>query len=159
MARGKHLVIRSDKDTHFTGALAQNAGEEENIVLALYTAMAATRLGAIEPAKSARLTIREITVISDENLAWEVQFYKSDDFANSDLDLDDFLFSHAFSASDGAQVGGTGAFYYNQTKLEGAYYDADGTGEIHIKLVNRSAASKSADAAGEVVVEVRAEWA
>ena len=157
--RGRHLIIRTDKDTHFVGALAQNAGEAADIVLDLYTAMAATRLGAKEPAKSARLIVREIRIWSDQNLAWELQFWADDDYEETNADLDAFLGSHKFAVSDGAQNAGTGLYRYCQTKLELFYTDRDLTGEVHLKLFNRSATSKNAGATGEVVVELAAEWA
>ena len=153
-----HIVIRSDKDTHFTGALAQNAGEDEDLAHPSYagfpTAGHAKKPDAIA---SSRIFIRELRVWSDQNLSWEVQFYSKDTFDDTDADVDTFLGSFTFAVADGLQVAGAGLYRYNQTKLELFYYDADKTGEIHMKLVNRSTTSKNAGATGEVVVEIAAE--
>lgn len=131
-------LVRTDKDTHFTGALAQNASEDENI--------------AGLNANAGR--IRSVIVLSDENLDWEIQFYSKDTFRNADADLDALLERVVFVAADGKQDGGTGLYRYAFTGLDIPYQDLDATSELHISLVNRSAAGKSAGASGEVVVLV-----
>ena len=158
MARSEripHIIIRSDKDNHFTGAIIQNADEEENLAHPSYAGFPAGQIP--DGISRARLYIRELRVWSDQNLSWEVQFYSSDTFENADADLDTFLGSFTFAVADGLQLAGAGLFRYSQTKLELYYFDADNTGEIHVKLVNRSATSKNAGATGEVVVAIAVE--
>jgi hypothetical protein len=131
--------------THFTGAIAQNAKEDENITLP----------GALDGiGGNARGYIRGIMIQSDENLAWELAFWSSDTFDDTTLDDDDFLSRWSFAAADGVRFGGANQYYYYIEGLEIPYVDDDKSGELHMSLVNRSAASKTAGAGGEVVVEV-----
>jgi hypothetical protein len=135
--------VRSDKDTHFTGAIIQNAAEEENIVLPQC-------LRGMNG--NARAIVRSVAIVSDENLDWEVWLFRTDGFQDADLDLDTFTGFMAFAVADARQIAGAGPFYYYRGELNLPYQDADNTGELHIALVNRSAAAKSAGAAGEAVV-------
>lgn len=130
-------LIASDKDVDWTGALALNAGANANLV-----GLPANQ-GAIE----------SISILSDQNLGWEIQVYSRDTFDNADLDLDTYLGSVRFAEGDGLQVAGAGAFRYDATNLGIAYIDSDGTREIHAKLVNRSVIGKNAGATGEIVVK------
>lgn len=145
--------VRTDKDVEFTGAILQNAAEEENIVLSS---------GLSGMNGQAELILRGITIISDQNLAWELQFFSSDLFQESNLDLDTFIARWSFAAADGVQIGATGTYEYYIDGLEIPLWDDDrvavtnagvtGTGELHVALVNRSATSKIAGATGEIVV-------
>ena len=140
--------IDTDKDTHFTGAIAQNAVEEENIGM---------------PANWATLQIQKaiisnITIESDQNLDWEVQFF----LMIRRVILMPMLIRRLLrfaSASDGKQVGDVGLWRYdaNPAHKEGPEYeDRDRTSEWHIALANRSVTAKAAGATGEVVVRFRA---
>ncbi|MFH1107740.1 MAG: hypothetical protein V1790_00875, partial [Planctomycetota bacterium] len=62
MQAGNVVHVRTDKDTHFTGALVTNAGELENIVLP----------GAIGAGGHSRARVRAISILSDQALDWEV---------------------------------------------------------------------------------------
>jgi len=130
-------LLQSDKDTNFTGALAQNASEDANLA------------GLV----SNQIVIKDVVVIADQQLAFEIQLFTTDGFSNADLDLDTYLGSIRFSEGDGKQVGGAGPFYYDVHGLDLFYTDADGTNEIHARLVNRSATAKNAGATGEIVVK------
>ena len=135
------VKLSSDKDTHFSGALATNAGEDENL----------TGL------KNDAILITGITVVSDQNLDWDVQFYSTDGFDDTDLDLDTFLGAFKFVAADGDQVAATGPYKYSTSSSSNRfigidYVDVDATKELHVKLVNRNATSKNAGATGEVVL-------
>lgn len=130
-------IVSSDKDTNFTGAIVQNASEDENL-----------SLGQNE------VTIISVGLTSDQNLEWEVWFYRTDQFDDSDLDTDSFIAKVEFVAADGEQLAGAGKFVYNLSTLAIPYIDADETQELHVKLVNRSAASKNAGATGEVVLRI-----
>lgn len=134
---------RTLKGTQFTGAIAQNARQNENILLS--PALQGT-------AGSARNILRALTVFSDENLAWEVQFYSSTAFSNGDLDADTFVGKIVFAVADGAQVAGAGSFYYFSQNQQIPLWDDNATGKLHVSLVNRSAASKTAGSNGEIVL-------
>lgn len=135
-ARPEYYIVKSDKDTHFTGALAQNAHEEESLQL---------------HARRNRCVILDVTVLSDQNLAWDVYFWSTDAFDNADLDLDSAIGKVSFVVADGEQIGGTGAYRYHANGLAIPYNDEDETGELHVSVVNRSGTSKNAGATGEVV--------
>lgn len=146
------IVVKSDKDTHFTGALATNASEEENISGIRY------RSGMIEA----------IHITSDQNLDWDVYFFAKDGITDTDLDVEYFLGVVTFVAADAKQIAGAGQYYYSTNNCSYAfrpfpYVDLDAlaviesdqtTPELHIALVNRNATSKSAGGSGEVVVTV-----
>lgn len=130
--------IQTDKDTQFTDGLAQNAAENENLV----------GLNGDEGA------IEDITIISTENLAWELQFYATDGFRNADMDLTRYLGSVRFAAGDGIQVAGAGPYYYDIHNLGIPIIDSDASLELHVTLVNRSAAAKTAGAGGAMSVAI-----
>jgi hypothetical protein len=129
-------VISSDKDTQFTLGLALNAAEDENLV----------------GLPDSEGVIASLAILSDQQLAWEIQFYLSDTFSNADLDLDTYLGSYRFAEGDGRQVAGAGAFYYDASHLDLPYRDVDGTRELHVRLVNRSIIAKNAGVGGEIVI-------
>lgn len=150
-------IIVSDKDTHFTGALATGAGEEENL----------TGL------KAPTGVIESVTLTSDQNLDWDLYFYATDRITDTDLDLEYFLGHVQFVAADAQQIGGAGQYYYDTTTSSYAFrtipyvdkdaldwYDAPTASaqvnpEIHVVLVNRNATSKNAGATGEVKVLIQ----
>ena len=141
--------VRSDKDSHFTGALAQNAVETEDIG---FPADWATMV--LSKAK-----ILGVTIISDQQLAWDVKFYAKDTHAvTSDLDLDSAIRTLKFDASAGVQEAGANQYYYDidPTEFPFIYHDEDNTSEFHVTLINRSATAKNAGATGEVVVIIHA---
>jgi hypothetical protein len=135
--------VSTDKDTHFTGSIAQNAKEDENI----------TGLGF-----NSGLVVT-VTIISDQNLSWDVYFWGTDGADDtSDLDNEKFLGRVSFAASDGDRIGAANQYRYttnhsNQPYQPIRYIDLDGTEELHVSLVNRSGTSKNAGATGEVVVQ------
>lgn len=134
--------IDSDKDTHFAGAIAQNAMEVESLDfpsdwadISLYS-----------------IIIESITIQSDQNLEWDVYLWTDGAVDETDLDTDKFLDYFNFPASSGKQVAGANQFYYaapsNQMNIP--YYDSDKASKLHVGLVNKSASSKNAGATGEV---------
>jgi ABC-type glycerol-3-phosphate transport system substrate-binding protein len=138
--------VATDKDSHFTGAIAQNASEEENIVLP--AALAGVN-------GDARGTIRAIAVLSDQALDWQLVFCSKDVFTDADLDVDSCIVTYAFTASaDALQIGGSGPYHYFKDGLALPYVDEDYSGELHVALVNRSVTGKNAGATGEVVVKI-----
>jgi hypothetical protein len=138
-------AVRTDKDTHFTGAIAQNAKEDENISLPV----------ALEGMNgNARGLIRTIMLQSDQNLAWELAFWSGDGFDSTDVDLDTFISRWTFAVADGIRYGGAGQYYYYIEGLALPYVDDDNSGELHLSLVNRSATGKNAGGTGEVAVEL-----
>jgi len=145
LASGTVLHVRSDKDTHFVGSLATNAGESANIVLP----------AGVGGDGRGRCRMRAMTIVSDQNLAWEILLFAKDTFLTlaADLDLVPFVARWSFTAADAIQVAGTGPYLYYIDGNDQHYEDMDDTGELHAVLVNRSVTAKNAGATGEVVVD------
>lgn len=138
MARQIHRV-RSDKDTHFTTSLAQDALDIED-------------LGTVQnPSKVIR-----VTVWSDQNLAWDVVLFRtSSGQPATDADLDTMTDWVSFAAGDGVRFNSTGLYRYSVSGLDLRYAGDNNT--LYLGLVNRSATSKNAGATGEVVIELEFE--
>lgn len=134
--------IRSDKDIHFTGAITENAKEDENIQLP-----ANWRNNHLNS-----ILIRNISIISDQNLEWDLFLWSKDTADDTDLDADTFVDFINFQATIGKQIGGSGQYYYSLSNLFIPYYDDDNTGKIHCSIINRSVTAKNAGATGEIVV-------
>ena len=136
-------TISSDKDTNFTAALAQNAIENESLSFPSdYSTVNIIKLKINSIAVQADFTNTATT------LDFEVVFWNTDGYSNADLDTDGYIASVLFSNSDARQIAGTGQYYYeseNSFKSPIYYEDADGTGELHVGLVNRSATTFHAD--------------
>ena len=131
------FIIQTDKDTHFIGALIQNAQETESITV---------------PENYHELYIEAINIQADQNLDLDVYFWASDEFDNTDLDLDAFLFMINFPTTSQKQVAGANQYYVDDTV--GMAYPVPADQKIHLSLCNRSATAKNAGATGEVVVKL-----
>ena len=140
MGRNTH-VTRSNKDTHFTGALATDAMELESFDVQ-------------SPTKIIR-----VTLWADQQLDWDVMFFSSSGADDTDADLDTMIDWVEFTSSDGKQIAGAGLYRYSVSGLDLRFKstDARDSKQVHIGLINRNATSKNAGATGEVVVEVEYE--
>jgi len=135
----KFSRLRSDKDVNFTGALATNAIEQEDI----------TGLS------SNKIVIRRVTIQSDQNLNYVLMFWATDGNVDTDLDLDFFLGEIEISPAMYRRIAGANQYYADIALPEGfQYQDDDGTRELHVGLLNLDATSKNAGATGEVVAEI-----
>jgi len=131
--------LRSDKDTHFTGSIVQNAKEDENLI------------GL--PANRVRIT--GIALQSDQQLNYRVIFWTTDGFDNTDLDLDTFCAEVQIPlVTSGFRIAGANQYYLDVRGLEIEYEDDDASQELHVSLMNLSATTKNAGATGEVVLEI-----
>jgi len=118
-------------------------------------------------------TIRSVTLLSIQNLAWDVNFYSSDKFGRTNMDDDPFIDFHSFTSSDGKQVSSTAGFgdqyRYSVSGLSIPYRDQDrireggkkgnpidsGPSQVHIEIVPRDTTTtgdKFAGADGAVAV-------
>jgi len=145
---GHHVfAIRSDKDEHFTTAIPQNNGEDENLVLP----------GSL----GGRSRIVGARIISMDNLAWAVTYWGNDSFTNdTDIDLTRYLGHYIWAVGDGKQRNASGPYYYVVWDLDIPYIDLDHpkagvptSPRLHIALGNLSVAPKTAGINGAVVVE------
>lgn len=133
-------TVRSLKGTHFTGALAQNAKEDESFDL---------------PGGLKRVRITGVTLLSDQNLDWDIVQFRTSGTDDADADLDTQIDWVSFAVADGNQIAGAGLFRYGVTGLS---LDLDNDdGKLHVGLVNRNSTAKIAGATGEVVIEFQME--
>ena len=129
--------LTSDKDSHFSSGINQNATEEENLT------------GLI----SNRIRINSISIQSDQSLDYRVILFSTDGFANTDLDLDTFQSDVEINIpSYGWRIAGANQYYMVVNGLAIDYEDEDATYELHVALQNLSATAKNAGATGEVVL-------
>jgi hypothetical protein len=146
MARVAVFRIRSDKDAHFTGAIAQNAFEQEDILT--------------ETAVN-RFAILAVEILADQALDWELWFWNKATAEDTDMDLDAYIGRVAIAVADQKYYGTSGTYYANKELAAPVIYmddDAPGTApKLHVSLLNRNATSKNAGATGEVVVIVTCE--
>lgn len=138
VVRSSFSRLRSDKDSHFTGALVTNAIETENI-----TGLSANKI-----------VIRRVTIQSDQQLSYVLLFWSKDTFQTSDLDTDRFLGEISLDLpAIGRRIAGAGQ-YYGDLEVDFQYQDEDSSRELHVGLLNVDATSKAAGATGEVVIEI-----
>lgn len=157
---GNTYRVRTISTTHFTGALAQNAAAVENIDAATLTNTPGTAGAGLTAGKHTRCRVHGVRIISKENLAWELEFWGASVLGTpggTDIDKEFFFGKFGFLAADGSQATGDTFYHYYVPVMEICYADVDMTGKIHLRLINRSAAGKSANAAGAIVVELEVE--
>jgi len=142
-------VVRSAKATHFSGALVTDALELEAMGDAAPTS--SNRVPTI------RSRIRKITILSEQNLAWDVMLFKNTYTPplSTDPDLHPLVEWLSFLAADAVRVAGVGLYIYTWTGLDIPYFNTDAPGQIHVGLINRDAVAKIAGAGGNVVVEIQ----
>jgi hypothetical protein len=138
------LTAKSAEATQFTTAIAQNAGEQEDIQLTG---------GLAGVGGNALNLLLGLAIVSKENLAWEVMLFNKATGPNADPAIDSFIGRWTFTTGDSVQIGGTGLFYFYIFGLEVPYRDEDYTGKLHVVLINRSAAAKTADANGYLTIK------
>ena len=141
---------KTDSLTQFTAAIAQNAGTNLDLAMTTPNPVALAGIGG-----DCRGQLRSLSIASVENLAWEVWLWSSTTHGTAALSTVAMIGRWTFVAADGVRIAGTGDYYYYVDGLDVPVWDADKTGKLHLTLVNRSAASKSADAAGAIVIKGR----
>lgn len=130
-------TLRSDKDDHFTGAIAQNAIEEESL-----TGLIANKV-----------KITGVVILSDQQLDYRVILFSTDGFADADLDVDSLFNEVELDLlSYGWRIADTGKYCMVVTGLDIDYIDDDASKELHVALQNLSSTSKTAGADGEVIL-------
>ena len=147
--RGSVYRVASTDGTHFTGALAQNAAKLESLPM--------------PGGKRGRYRIVGAVVVSSDNLAWEFWVERTATPHNADVNLDVFCGRWSWVAGDAVRIGAAGNYYYYIDGLDIAVEDTDETGLLNLELVNRSAAAKTAFAAGghfrlELLLEPTLGW-
>jgi len=135
-------TLKSDKDTHFAGALTTGNKEDENLSGLL----------------TSKIRITNIAIQAKQNLDFYLFFWRKDTFENTDLDMDAFIAAVQLDLSSfGRQVGGAGQYYMSLESVDLDYEDEDDTRELHVSLYNNDAIAKNAGAAGQVACSFKYE--
>jgi hypothetical protein len=156
------ITVRTLKGVHFTGIIAQDESAQENLVPKGTDATNGVVPEGLAAGRHTRSRLKSIRITSKENLAWEVWLFGTNAFATANADTDRFIGFWTFAAADAKRTTLHGGaldtyFYYYIDGLDVVYHDTDMTGAIHIRLANRSVASKSAGAAGELTIALALE--
>lgn len=153
MQAGSVLRVRTISTVHFLGACAQNAALTESILIALLANGGAG--GGLAAGGHTRSRLHELRILSVENLAWAVELYGTPAFPETTPTIDNeiFLGRWEFTAADGRKDTADSFWKYWVPGLDLSYQDMALTGTLNVRLINRSVASKTANAGGAVVVE------
>ena len=140
----ERVWVKTDKDANFTDALVQNAKEDEILDKDIDE----------QPFEYAEFEVCQVTIVSDQQLHYELYFWSSDDFDDTDLDVDSFLGSVDLDLPvSGKQVDGAGPYRLDvEISPRVNIIDLTDSKKIYVSLVNRSATAKNTGATGEVVV-------
>jgi len=140
---------KTNPTTDFRASIAQNAKVDFDLTLP-------TTLRGVNG--DARGSLRSLTIASIENLAWELWIWTSATHVTLTGTVTaagtNVLGRWSFASGDGIQDV-TGDFIYYIDGLDIPYVDDDKSGKLHMSLVNRSAASKSANDAGAIQIKGR----
>lgn len=136
------FLVSSDPAVDFVAACAQNAGIAANLVVPKSVA----RQGDVSA------SLWGLIILSVQNLAWEVWVFGRDTVNSGVIGSEVFLGRWTFATSDAVQIAGTGLYHYAKSGLDIPYRDYDLSGELHLVLVNRSAAAKNATTTGAVKI-------
>ena len=137
-------ILSSDKDEHFTEAIALNAIEYEDID------------GLI----ASKINIRGIYLQAKEPMLYTLWLWKDSGHANTDLNLDsnkDMI--NLDVGTSGKRIAVAGQYYLPLTGLTVSYEDTEspsaaGTYSLHCGLMVSSGAGKSAGVPGEVQIDI-----
>jgi len=144
---GKRTITRTVSTRDFTGAIAQNA--------AAFLSLDVKGLGV---GSRVDCLLRSVTVVSVEDLDWELWFFTKTGVAGNSADPDvNTLIGRVVLPSTALQIGATGLFTFYSEGLEINIFDDDNTSKIHMALVERAAAGKTAGAAGGVKITLALE--
>lgn len=143
--------VATDPATQLRGSLAQNAAAY--LDLALPTSISAGH--------TCRSILRGISIESVENLAWELWLFRQATAGAEAIAASTFQGFWSFAAGDGKRIGAAGLYYYYIDGLAVPYETTDAAdaqrANLHMALVNRSAAAKTANDAGGIRIQFNLE--
>lgn len=146
-----NYYFQTDQATHFTGAIAVNAVENESLL--------------VLPVPS--VMIQNVAITSIQNLPWAIWLWGTSAFGG--LVSSQFMGVISFGVADGRRIGGAGAYYYDTRYNAGLllgnnqfpipYYSTSGPtagpGWINMSLqVQGGAVAKLAAGPGAVEVKI-----
>lgn len=147
--------VRTISTTQFIAGIAQNAADVA--ILDLTPTGLGTTTGdreAVAAGRHMRAKLREIRIVSVQNLAWEIWLFGTSIIGGAALAAEKFYGRWPFAVADGVQATGDTFFYYYKQDLNIAYMDQAQSGKIYLRLVNRTAGAKLAAAAGAIEIEL-----
>lgn len=133
-------LFSTNKDTHFTGALAMNAKEDESITGLLANS----------------IMIRGVNAQSIQNLKYRLIFWGSSEFDNADTNIDSYVSDVVLDFTDtlsAFRIAGAGQYYLDVGGLEIPLNTANLT--LYCSLQNLSATSKLAGSTGAVQFDIK----
>lgn len=148
--------IETDKDSHFTTALAVRAMDRESIDFPSHWATCQIQ----------KCMITGINVVVNGHtgsaLDLDVLLFSSGEYDDtSDIDTDSLIQLVRFDAADAYEINTTtGTWYYDTQTAQGMpidYVDDDGTSKFHIGVLNRSAAETYSTATDTMKITITAE--
>lgn len=143
---GKVVIARTVASSQFRDALAQNA--------ALFLSLDVKGLALGQRVDA---LLRGIQIVSVENLSWEIWLFRNAQYNTTDCDTNKALGRWSFVAATAVRIAGAGLYNYYIEGLQVPVHDEDGTSKVHMALINRSAASKTAGDAGELAISLTLE--
>lgn len=124
---GRLLTVATNPATQFTSVINQNAGEYLGLDVR----------GAL--GGKARGRVLRVVLRTAEAKDWQLFFFGTS-VHNSAIATNRYLGRVAFTAAEGLQIGGAGAFLYDKA-ADIPVLDFNETGRLHLVLVNRSTAT------------------
>lgn len=131
--------ISTNKDLHFTDEIVQNAKKDEAIPIPDFHRV------------YNEIFIVGIAIQSKQLLEWDVFFWQSGNYNNTDLNTDSFLSHVTMPVTVERQIGGANQYYSELTGLEIPYRCED-IKIIYTSLCNRSVVAKLAGPTGDVKI-------
>jgi len=128
-------LLEINGDTYFTDGLATDASENENLTIS-----------------DNKITIKNITIHSLENLSYRLWFYTRDTFLADDII--GYIDLNLPTSGVTKVIGATTYYVYSIVDADQQFEDLDASLELHIQLENKSAASKTAGALGRVQLTI-----
>jgi hypothetical protein len=155
------IPVRTKSTVHFLGALAAAgaAATEHLKTIGNSSVTAGVVPEGLAAGGHVRSRLRSIRILSVQLLPWEVQlFHRAAGIGGAVLDTESFVGTWSFTGSgtpgDGSQATGDTFYYYYVDGLDVPYEDLDVTSQIHVRLINRHAATaKIAGASGAITIE------
>lgn len=137
----RFYTISSARATHFAGAIAQAAKEDESLT------------GLLDD----RIYIKSVSIISTQKLDLYLLFYNTDTTDDANVDTDSMCGQVHLDLITHAVRLGTGLYYMTSEALDLEYVDEDATKELHVSLYNASPTAKIAGASGYLKIDVKYE--
>lgn len=158
MQNGNLITVRTDPATQLRATCAQNAALTLNMTPGNANGYVD---GSLSAGGTCRARVKSLRIASVENLDWGIWLWRSSLFNTyasvADLAAQYVAGMYEFVAANAKQIAGTGPYYYYIEGTDEMYEDLGRAGNVHLMLVNRSAAAKSANDAGAILIEVNFE--